>query len=71
VNSSPTHCVRHPHAFGDKARLVLFASPASNAHHFLKRNDVGVDLAQHFDYTRGSHSTVEPAAFVDVVRDYA
>src|SRR5438876_2391873 len=44
------------------------APPAKRpAHHFLQRDDVGIQLQQHISDARGQHAPVESAAFVDVV----
>jgi hypothetical protein len=68
--SSLADTVIHPQLFGDESRLIRFAWAAFVAHDLLERDDVRVDLAQHFDYARGPHAAVESLALVNVVRGY-
>lgn len=60
----------HLKFFGYESRLILLARPAVKADDFLKRDDIGVEFAQNFDYARGAHFSVETFALVNVISGY-
>ncbi len=61
------HAIVKTKLLGNKSRLVVFTA-SGNAQNFLKRNDVGIDFAQHFHDPRWANAAVESTALVDVVR---
>jgi hypothetical protein len=46
-------------------------SRQARADHFLQRNHIGIQVAQHVGDAKGHRPPVEPAAAVDVVGDDA
>jgi hypothetical protein len=57
--------------FGNKPYLIGFGRRSFPAPDFLKRDDIGIELAQDFDDTGGPDSPVEPPASMDIVGSYA
>ena len=53
--------------FGNRADLIAFALDLIHSHHFLKRNDVGIDLLQHRRDALGPYAAIETATLMDVV----
>ena len=68
VLAQRAHAVHHPaHA---ERRADLFGLPGAGrarADHFLQRDDVGVDVAQHLDDARRVDAAIHAAAAMDVV----
>jgi len=52
---------------GDRMYLVVFARRLIHADNFLERDDVGIDLLQHFGNSFRPHLAVEPLALMNVV----
>src|SRR5262245_55055092 len=58
VNASSADRVVHSHAIRYEAGLIFLTQASWMAQHFLKRNDVGIDLAQDLHDSRGTHATI-------------
>ena len=68
VLAQRAHAVHHPaHAEPGADLLGLPGAGRSRADHFLQRDHVGVDVAQHLDDARRLDAAVHAAAAVDVV----
>ncbi len=64
-----SHAVVETQLARDEMRLIGFAVAPLNAEHLLQRYDVGVNLFQDTDDSRGVETPVNPDAFVHVVSD--
>ena len=64
-----TECEIETEFFGDKSSLVRLATPAFDAQHFLKCNDIGINLNENIDDAARANAAVQPPAFVNVIGD--
>jgi hypothetical protein len=55
-----------PKLRGDELRVIFFMA-IRNAEDFLKRDNIGIDFAQHLHNARWTHTAIHSTALVDVV----
>jgi len=60
-----------PKLLGDEARLVFFGRTPFNAHNFLKRNDIGIELAKNLDDAIRPNAPVHTTTLVNVISSYS
>jgi hypothetical protein len=51
----------------DKAGLIFLTRAAIQGHNFLKRNYIRIHFREHVNYPTGPDTTIDPAAFVNVI----
>jgi hypothetical protein len=61
----------HFEFLGYESRLIVAERSVAEAEDFLKRDYIGVEFSQHFDYAGGIGSSVETFASVNVISGYS